>query len=220
MTSRLRFFSLFLLLSATPLNAQNWIAGIATGPFVFGDFVERTTRTGTETSSSTTTTRLTAAPRPGVAADIERSFTDHWALRLDGTFTDSKLSVKNKSGGGVSIDAGKLDVTTWVLPLVFNFNRHGAFRVHVFGGPAFATYKIRNGSGTIQEFADRRGRFGGAAGAGLQWWMNDDFAFEGNIQDIVTASPFERSDFPASTTGLKISKPHNVHTTIGLRYRF
>src|SRR3954470_18538009 len=149
MTSRMHLFALSLLLTATPLVAQNWSAGISTGPFVFGEFVRRTTRTGTETSSSTSTIRLTAAPRPGVAADIERSFTDRWALRLEGTFTDSKLSVKNKSGSGVSIDAGKLDVTTWVMPLVFNFNRHGAFRVHVFGGPAYATYKIRNGAGTI-----------------------------------------------------------------------
>ena len=220
MTSRMRVFSFCLLLTATPLFAQNWSAGISTGPFIFGDFVRRTTRTGTETGSSTPTVRLTAAPRPGIAADIERTFTDRWGIRLEGTFTDSKLSVKNKSGSGVSIDAGKMDVTTWILPVVFNFNRHGAFRVHVFGGPAYAAYKIRNGAGTIQEFAGRRGRFGGAAGAGLQWWMSDDFAFEGNIEDIVTASPFERSDYPASTTGLKISKPHNVHTTIGLRYRF
>jgi hypothetical protein len=215
----LRLFA-FCLLSATPLAAQNWSAGIGTGPFVFGEFVRRTTRTGTETSSTVTTIRLTAAPRPGVVADIERAFNDRLALRLEGTFTDSKLSVKNKTGGGVSLDAGKMDVTTWTMPLVFNFNRHGAFRVHIFGGPAYAIYKIRNGSGTIQEFAGSRGRFGGAAGAGAQWWMSDDVAFEGNIEDIVTASPFERSDFPASTTGLKISKPHNVHTTIGVRYRF
>src|SRR5436305_7245709 len=110
MLQGLRFLSLSLLLAATPLfaqNAQNWSVGIATGPFVFGKFVERTTRTGTETSSSTTTIRLTAAPRPGVAADIERSFSDRWAIRLEGTFTDSKLSVKNKTGSGVSIDAGK-----------------------------------------------------------------------------------------------------------------
>jgi opacity protein-like surface antigen len=218
MTQGMRIFSLTLLFAATPLAAQNWSAGVATGPFVFGKFTERTSRIGTETSTATTTTRLTAAPRPGIVVDLERSFTDHWAVRLEGTFTESKLRLRNKSGEGVSLDAGKLDVTTWVVPIVFNFNRHGAFRVHIFGGPAYATYKIRN-SGT-QGFTGSRSRTGGAAGAGVQWWMSDDFAVEGNIQDIVTDSPFERSDFPVSTTGLKISDPHNVHTTIGVRYRF
>jgi hypothetical protein len=213
-------FSLTLLLAATPLAAQSWSAGLATGPFVFGKFVERTTLIGTETGQSKTTTQLTAATRPGLSADIERSFSNRFALRLEGTFTDSKLSVKNKNGGGVLLDAGKMNVTTWALPIVINFNRHGAFRVHIFGGPAYANYDISDRSSTLTGFGGSRGRFGGMAGAGVQWWISDDFAAEGNIQDIVTASPFERSDFPAGSTGLTISKPHNVHTTIGLRYRF
>jgi len=213
------FFCLTLLLAATPLAAQNWSAGVATGPFIFGKFTERTTRIGTETSSSKSTTQLTAAPRAGIAVDLERAFSDRWAIRLEGTFTDTKLRVKNRGGEGVSLDAGKLDVTTWVVPIVFNFNRHGAFRVHIFGGPAYATYDFRNDA-TTQGLPGSRSRFGGAAGAGVQWWMNDDIAIEGNIQDIVTASPFERTDFPATTTGLKIEKPHNVHTTVGVRYRF
>jgi len=219
MLQGLRFLPLALLLAATPLAAQNWSAGVATGPFVFGKFTERTSLIGTETSQTTTTSRLTAAPRPGISVDLERAFSDRWAVRLEGTFTESKLRLKNKTGEGVSLDAGKINVTTWVLPIVFNFNRHGAFRVHIFGGPAYATYKIRDAR-TTQGFAGSRSRTGGAAGAGLQWWLSDDVALEGNIQDIVTDSPFERSDFPASTTGLKISDPHNVHTTIGVRYRF
>jgi len=219
MTSRLRIFSISLLFAALPLAAQSWSAGIGTGPFVFGKFEERTTRIGTETSTSTTTTQLTAAPRPGLVVDLERAFSDRWAVRIEGTFTDSKLRVRNKTGEGVSLDAGKMNVTTWTLPLVLNFNRHGAFRVHIFGGPAYANYDIRNDA-TAQGLSGSRGRFGGVAGAGVQWWLNDDFAFEGNVQDIVTASPFERSDFPATATGISIPKPHNVHTTIGLRYRF
>lgn len=220
MTKGMPLFSLTLLLAATPALAQSWSAGLATGPFVFGKFVQRTSRIGTETGQSTTTTQLTAATRPGLSADIERSFSDRWAARLEGTFTDSKLSVKNKNGGSILLDAGKMNVTTWALPIVFNFNRHGAFRVHIFGGPAYASYNIRDRAGTVGGFSGSRGRFGGMAGAGLQWWISDDFAAEGNIEDIATASPFERSDFAAGSTGLTISKPHNVHTTIGLRYRF
>ncbi|HJW95003.1 MAG TPA: outer membrane beta-barrel protein [Thermoanaerobaculia bacterium] len=216
-------FALSLLFAAAPLaaqNAQNWSVGVSTGPFVFGKFVERTTAIGTETGTSRTTTQLTANTRPGLSADIERSFSDRWAARLEGTFTDAKLTVKNKNGSGVSLDAGKMNVTTWAVPIVFNFNRHGAFRVHIFGGPAYVDYDVHNRSGSNVGFSGSRGRFGGVAGAGLQWWFTDDFAAEGNVQDIVTASPFERSDFPAGTTGLTIAKPHNVHTTVGLRYRF
>ena len=220
MTKGMPLFSLTLFLLATPLAAQNWSAGIATGPFAFGKFMERTTRIGTETGSAKTTIQLTASVRPGLAADIERSFSDRWAVRLEGTFTNnSQLKVKNKNGGGVPLDAGKLDVTTWMMPIVFNFNRHGAFRVHIFGGPAYASYDIHDTPGTTV-FSGSRGRFGGAAGAGVQWWISDDFAAEGNVSDIVTASPLERSDFPAGTTGLTIPKPHNVHTTVGVRYRF
>ena len=221
MTKGMPLFSLTIFLAATPLAAQSWSAGIATGPFVFGKFIERTTGIGTETGQSKTTIQLTAATRPGLSADIERSFSTRWAVRLEGTFTDSKLSVKTKTGGGgISLDAGKMNVTTWSLPIVLNFNRHGAFRVHIFGGPAYADYNIHNRAGSLTGFEGSRGRFGGVAGGGVQWWISDDVAAEGNIEDIVTASPFERSDFPASTTGLTIPKPHNVHTTIGLRYRF
>lgn len=223
MPQRLLLSSVILLFAALPLAAQDWSVGVSTGPFVFGNFVERTIRTGTETSVSTTTLRLTAATRPGLAVDIERRLADHWGLRLEGTFTESKLSVKSSSGEGVHLDAGKMDVTTWTLPIVFHFSRHGAFRVHLFGGPAYATYRIRHREGNsapIQEFTGTRGRTGAVVGGGVGWWLSDRTAIEGNIQDIVTESPFNRSDFPASTTGLKISKPHNVHTTVGVRYRF
>src|ERR1044072_5292001 len=112
MTKGMPLFSLTLLLAATPLAAQNWSAGVATGPFVFGKFMERTTRIGTETGASRTTIQLPASPRPGLAADIERSFSSRWAVRLEGTFTnDSKLSVKNKKSGGVKLHARKMGGT-------------------------------------------------------------------------------------------------------------
>ena len=53
------------------------------------------------------------------------------------------------------------------------------------------------------------------------WWLSNRFAVEGEVDDIVTASPFRRSDFPAlNFGGVKIPKTHNVHTTAGIRYRF
>ena len=59
------------------------------------------------------------------------------------------------------------------------------------------------------------------AGGGVAWWMGQRFALEGEVDDIVTSSPFRRSDFSTSTFGgLKIPKTHNVHSTVGIRYRF
>jgi len=213
-------FALFLTLSAA---ADEWSVGVSTGPFVFGDFVQRTIRIGTDTSVSTTKLTLTGATRPGLSVDVERDFAPRWGVRLEGTFTETKLRVESSSAGGVNLDAGKMDVTTWSLPLVFRFNRHGAIRAHLFAGPAYATYRIKHrdgDSGAISEFEGTRGRAGLSVGGGLAWWISDRTAIEGNIQDVATESPFERSDFPASSTGLKIMKPHNLHTTIGVRYRF
>jgi hypothetical protein len=223
MKKSLPLLSLCLLL-ATPLAAQNWSLGVSTGPFVFGKFVERTTRTGTETTVIVTTTQLTAAPRPGLSVDIGNDFADRWGFRAEATFTESKLRIKNKTGSGVNLDAGKIDVTTFALPLVFHINPRGTFRFHIFGGPAYANYRIRRGNtsptSSIQEFAGTRGKSGVVYGGGVDWWMSGRFAVAGNLEDITTGSPFERSDYPAGATGINIKRPHNVHTTVGVRYRF
>lgn len=50
-------------------------------------------------------------------------------------------------------------------------------------------------------------------------WVSERFAVEGTLTDIVTTSPFERSDFP-DVPGYTIPKPHNVHTTVGVRWKF
>ncbi len=217
-TSSLLWFC--LLLPAPVVLADDWSLAVGTGPFVFGKFVSRTSRIATETSVSTTTLRLTAATRPGLAVDVERTFSDRWGARLEGTFVESKLSVRG-SGSGVHLDAGRMDVTSWALPLVFTINPHGSVNLQIFGGPAFAQYHIHAMSnGSLQPFNGSRGRAGGMAGADVQWWLRHAFAIEAKAQDIVTASPFERDDFPVKTTGLKIAKPHNVHTTLGIRWRF
>ena len=73
MRNSLHFLAALLL--ATPAaQAQNWSLGVGTGPFVFGTFVEKTSVVGTELGSTTTTSRLSAATRPGIEADLERDF--------------------------------------------------------------------------------------------------------------------------------------------------
>jgi hypothetical protein len=59
--------------------------------------------------------------------------------------------------------------------------------------------------------------------AAQQWSVGGGtgaFVFgEGQVTDIDTASPFEKSDFAAASL-VKIPRTHNVHTTLGLRWRF
>ena len=164
---------------------------------------------------------LSAETRPGLAVDIEHSFAPRWAVRLEGTFTRAPLSVEEEGDDGVALDAGEVDVSTFMLPLVFRINPRGAFRVHIMGGPAYALYRVTgrpNVSG-IAPLDDTSGEFGFAGAAGVAWWIGDRFAVEGNLSDVVTSSPFDREDFPAGP-GWSIPRPHNVHTTVGVRYRF
>src|SRR5579884_456980 len=134
---------LFLALIATPLCADDWSIGGGVGPFIFGKFVERTVRIGTETGGATNRTRLSAATRPGVAADIQHDFNRWLSLRLEASWVGSPLRIKSESGDqGTTIDAGRLNMTTFVLPLVVRLNPNGAFRFHVMGGPAYAFYNL------------------------------------------------------------------------------
>ncbi len=213
-----------VLLAALPLSAQNWSVGAGSGAFVFGDFVERTMRgpVSPDRPSSTTRLTLTAAVRAGLAVDIQHDFADRWGIRLEGAFTRAPLSIEDSTGDEFTIRAGELDVTTFMLPIIFRINRGGALRFHLLGGPAYAIYEPHgpeNADASITVFEGSRSEWGAAAGAGAAWQLSDRFAIEGEITDIVTASPFHREDFP-STPSLKIPKPHNVHTKVGVRYRF
>lgn len=207
-----------------PAAAQNWSVGVGSGPFVFGDFVKRTMTVSTESGSSRQTINLSAATRAGLSVDLERSLGDRFAIRAEGTFTRAPLTVKGNGGDGVSLDAGDINVGTFMLPLVVRINPRGSFRFHVLAGPAYAAYRITrrpNASLTISEFVGTRSRWGYAAGAGLGWYWSNRFGVEGQISDISTSSPFERDDFPRSGFAtIDIPRPHNVHTTVGLRYRF
>lgn len=203
-----------MLLAALPATAQSWSLGVGTGAFKFGDFAVRTIRAGNEGGGGQLTrTKLTAATRPGLNVDVQRDFNDRFALRLQGTFTESPLTVRPEHGRGIILDAGDVDVTTLSLPLIINLNPHGRLRVHVKGGPAYAIYHInRPGLETT------RGRLGGMAGAGVVWWWSSRFAVEGEIIDIVTSSPLRESDLVGAGT-LRIPRPQNEHATLGIRWR-
>jgi hypothetical protein len=209
------------LASALPLTAQNWSVGAATGPFVFGDFFERTVLVSGGGPSGEMTLVLSAATRAGLAVDVERRINDRFAVRLEGTFTNSPLTLDpNRGGEENELNAGDLDVATLMLPLVFRINRSGAFRFHLMAGPAMAVY--RGNAPNAQSdpvFEGTQQEWGIAYGGGVGWWISDRFAIEGNLTDITTSSPFDDEDFP-NATRVDIKRPHNVHTTIGVRWVF
>src|SRR5688572_8018596 len=102
MKKKLAFLALVLALTL-PLAAQNWSVGVGTGPFVFGDFVERTVRVGTgEGPSGEQTIILSAGTRVGLAVDLERRLTHRWAIRAEGTFTRAPLRSEQAGEGGGS----------------------------------------------------------------------------------------------------------------------
>jgi hypothetical protein len=212
-----------IALLALPAAAQDWTFGVGTGPFVFGKFAERSVRASTgEPITIVHTVNLSARTEPGLVVDVERNLSDRFAVRLQATFTEAPLASKSNQGQTVAIDAGHLDVTTLTLPLIIRINPHGSFRFHIKGGPAYAIYHVKreftNGQ-QIGPFRGTRSRFGGMAGAGVEWWWSKRFAVEGEVIDIVTSSPLQKSDFvaPGSVT---IPKAQNEHATIGLRWRF
>jgi hypothetical protein len=212
---------LFASLVTVPAQAQHWSFGAGVGPFVFGDFARETLTPIGGSTGEPTTVKLTAKARPGFTADLERDLNDRFAIRLQGSFTDSKLQVKSSSAGGVSLDAGTLDVTTATLPIVIRFNPRGSFRFHIMGGPAYAMYRIKQNvtpAGTPDTFSGTRSEWGGAIGGGVAWWVGNRFAITGEIADIVTASPFDADEFQGSK--VEVPKPQNIHTTVGIRVRF
>ena len=211
-----------LLLTAVSAQAQNWSVGAGTGPFVFGDFVKRTLRLGTEEGSATQTLTLSAATRTGLSVDLERRLNERFAVRVEGTFTRSPLSVRGDDRDGVSFDAGEMDVATFALPIVLALNPRGTFRFYIAGGPAYASYRVdrdEEDATQIRAFTGTRSAWGVLVGGGVSWQWTERFAVEGKISDVATASPFKREDFPALNR-VQIERPHNVHTTAGIRYRF
>ena len=213
---------LLLAACALPAMGQNWSFGGRSGAFVFGDFVERRLRpVAADPSAEPVTYTLSAATRPGLAVDIERQLAERWAVRVEGTFATSTLTVEDRSEEGTDIRGGNVDVATFTVPLVFRINRGGAFRFHLMAGPAYAIYKFEPPDrGTPIAVGEvTRNEWGAMAGGGISWHVSERFGIEGSIADIVTTSPFDEGntdDLP----GFDIPRPHNVHTTVGIRYRF
>lgn len=215
-------FTTALLAITFSLSAQNWSIGVHSGAFVFGDFVERKVRpTVGNTPGGTVTMSLSAATRPGLAVDVQHDFSRRWGVRLEGTFTNAPVQIKEEGHEALTFGAGELDVVTVMLPVVFRINPAGSFRFHIMGGPAYAMYEFQPEAhaGAIPVISSTQNEWGFAAGAGVGWWINDRWAIEGTITDISTSSPFERSDFP-DVPGYSIPRPHNVHTTLGVRWKF
>ena len=216
-----KLFGALLLLTATSATAQQWSLGAGAGPFLFGDFVRRTMRIGNETGSERQTSTLSAGTRAGVSVDLERSFGERFAVRAEATVTRAPLAIKGASSE-VEVEAGDLDVLTLTLPLVFRINPRGSLRFHIMGGPAHAAYRVSNRPNaalSIPTFRGTRSDWGVAFGGGATWQWSERFAIEGQITDIATESPFDESDF-GSLGAIEILRPHNVHTTVGVRYRF
>jgi opacity protein-like surface antigen len=218
----------FVLLSTAAFGftaqAQDWSVGAGAGPFVFGQFVERTTRISTGEGSATQTVVLSAGTRAGLSVDIERNLSDRFALRLEGSFTRAPLGIKGKDRQDDSVDipAGDIDVTTVMLPLVVRINPRGTFRFHIMGGPAAAAYSIKtrpNAEGSIPIFRGTRTEYGAAVGAGGAWYFTEYFAIEANVIDINTSSPFKREEM-GTLGSVDIQRPNNLHSTLGIRYRF
>lgn len=213
---------LAVLLCALPATAQNWSIGVRSGAFVFGDFVERHVQPAAgEPTVEPVTLTLSAKTRPGLSVDLERQFAPRWAVRLEGAFARAPLSVEDTSEDGTALPSGDLKVTTITLPLVFRINPRGSFRFHLFGGPAYAIYEFEppERSAGIPFAGTTRTEWGAAAGAGMTWHIGQSFGLEAEISDVLTTSPFDRSDLP-SGPGFDLPRPHNIHTTLGVRYRF
>lgn len=213
-------FALVAALLTSPILADSWSIGAHTGPFIFGDFYTRSGRFITETGSADATITVSAKTRAGASVDIEREFARRFAIRAQATFTEAPMTVETGSGSGISFSKSTLDATTLALPLVFRINPNGAFRFHIAAGPAYARYDIHSRATGQSIFQGSRDRWGAIGEAGVAWWLGRSIAIEGAVADIVTSSPFQRSDFSPTTRRLDIPKPHNVHTTVGIRYRF
>jgi hypothetical protein len=214
----------FLLIALLPLTleAQQWSASVATGPFVFGDFARRTFRLTTEDGAAEHTLTLSAATRAGLSVGIERNLGDRWGVGVMGTFTHAPLAIEGDDGDSVELDAGDIDIATIAIPIVFHVNRNGNFRAHLYAGPAHAAYRLKSAVGGqgVPVFEGTRSDWGVVGGVRLSWRLSDHLAVEGAIDDTVTQSPFRKEDVPGGGSRVEIPNPHNVHTTVGLRWMF
>lgn len=222
----MRALPLLLLLAAIapPAAAADWGFGAGSGAFLFGDLVRFESTVGTEQSTIETAEELAAATRPGLQVHVERFLGERWSIRSDATLVRAPLTVRAPGGDdGVSLDVGDLDVVTVSLAATIRLNRQGRLRPFLYAGPVWARFAMRDEEETGVEpiFEETREEIGGVAGAGVEWWISERFAVRGEISDIVTPSPFRESDFRGiEGQRIEIEDAHNIHTVVGLTWRF
>lgn len=215
----------FFFAGVTDARAQDWGVGFSSGPFVFGDFAERSSRIVDGTGNSVdVTSSLSAATRAGGMGHVERFFNDRFSMRLDATFTHAPLAISTEAGDNdpVSLEVGEMDVVTVALTGALRFNRGGRLRPFVLAGPAYVVYNVEadEDAGAIPLFTGSRNRFAVVAGLGVEWWWSDRFAIRAEASDTYSEPPLEKSDFGPSGERIEIERPHHVHTTLGFTYRF
>lgn len=228
MKASLFAFLLTLVVSADAW-ASDWTIGAATGPFVFGHFAERSVTIGSGETRRRIRYALSAETRPGVKLGLQRDFNDRVSMRLEGSFVNAPLAIKTGSDSDRpasetgSLQIARMRVTSVALPLVVRINRRGALRPFLGGGPTFVMYETerRSQSALLPLFAGKRSQAGLDLIVGIEWSISRSFSLEGDLRDSITRSPFRKEDLqtsPALSRGLP--SVHNLHSTIGLRYRF
>jgi hypothetical protein len=221
-----RTILLALLLFAAPLSAGDWSLAVGSGPFVFGNLAERRATLSNGDEHITVRSSISAATRAGVSAEVERAVNKRFSTRLGATLTRSPLSVKSKSSNddpssdGVTLDVGDLNVMTIAAVAVMHFNQGGSLRPYLLAGPAYGLYNMEEDE-TDPLFTGTRGRLGGVAGAGVEWWFRKNFGVRAEFSDIYTRQVLKRDDFSGtSSQTLELENLHNVHTLFSVVYGF
>lgn len=208
-------------------SGGEWSVGASAGPFFFGRFAESQVTIVNGESTVRISRSLTAKTRAGLLLDVERIFNDRVSIRFDAGINEAPLSISidddDTPDDGTSLEVGEMRVTTFSVPLVFRFNSAGTFRPYILAGVAYAFYDFQPAESTrsLPLFEGTRGRLGATAGAGLDWWLSHSLAIFAQTSDIYTKAPLSADDFKGPRPrSYSIENPHNVHTTLGLRYSF
>lgn len=214
-----------LLLFAIPCSAQHWGVTFGSGPFIFGSFAESRSRISNGLETKVIEHVLSASTTAGAVAGVERFYNDRVSLRAEVSFTKAPIAVKSSGDeeDSVSVGVGDMSVSAFVIPVTFRFNRRGTLRPFISAGPAAVAYDVEPSTSTrsVPLFRGTRVRAGAAASAGAEWWISNRWIIRGEVIDIVTQSPLKESDLSgAQTLQSEITIPHNLHTTIGVAYRF
>lgn len=224
---RIAFFAFALMLSSALAKGGDWSVGASAGPFFSGRFAESQVTIVNGESSVRISRSLTAKTRAGLLLDVERKFNDRVSIRFEASIHEAPLSISTDDDDtpddGTSLEIGEMRATTFSVPVVFRFNRAGTFRPYILAGVAYAIYDFKPEESTrsVPLFEGTRGRLGATAGAGLDWWLSDHLAIFGQTSDIYTKAPLSADDFEGPRPrSYSIQNPHNVHTSLGLRYSF